>query len=72
MLDILQINRIKMVEETISFTSHVLKKDLEAYSQALFKRVTALQLENSELLLKLEHLEMLLKNSNVPIIGEVK
>lgn len=59
-----------MTNETISFTQHVLKKDLEAYSQALFKQVQALQLENAMLQSKLEHLEELLKSSeNIPIIG---
>lgn len=59
-----------MDNNTISFTQHVLKKDLEAYSQALFKQVQALQLENAMLQSKLEHLEELLKFSeNIPIIG---
>lgn len=58
------------MSEVISFTQHVLKKDLEAYSQALFKQVQALQLENAMLQSKLEHLEELLKASiNIPIIG---
>jgi predicted ArsR family transcriptional regulator len=58
------------MSEVISFTQHVLKKDLEAYSQALFKQVQALQLENAMLQSKLEHLEELLKSSeSIPIIG---
>jgi hypothetical protein len=61
------------MSEVISFTQHVLKKDLEAYSQALFKQVQALQLENAMLQSKLEHLEELLKSSkNIPIIGSKK
>jgi hypothetical protein len=59
-----------MTNEVISFTQYVLRKDLEVYSQALFKQVQALQLENAMLHSKLEHLEELLKNiESIPIIG---
>lgn len=59
-----------MTKDVISFTQYVLRKDLETYSQALFKQVQALQIENEMLQSKLEHLEELLKNStNIPIIG---
>lgn len=59
-----------MNNEVISFTQFVLKKDLEVYSQALFKQIQALQLENVMLQSKLEHLEQLLKNmESIPIIG---
>jgi len=58
-----------MTNETISFNHYVLKKDLEVYSQALFKANLALQLENERLQSKLQHLEELLNNVNVPIIG---
>ena len=57
-----------MTNETISFTQHVLKKDLEAYSQALFKQVQALQLQNAVLESKLEHLEQLLLSSTESLI----
>lgn len=58
-----------MNNETISFTQYVLKKDLEAYSKALFKQVQALQIENTMLQSKLEHLEELLKNMDcIPTI----
>jgi len=54
----------------ISFSHYVLAKDLEVYSQALFKQVQSLQLQNAVLLSKLEHLEELLKNmESIPIIG---
>lgn len=62
-----------MDNSTISFTQHILKKDLEAYAQALFKQVQALQLENAMLQSKLEHLEqLLLSSSDSLIIGENK
>jgi predicted ArsR family transcriptional regulator len=58
-----------MSSEVISFSHYVLAKDLEAYSQALFKQVQALQLQNAVLQSKLEHLEELLKNiDSVPTI----
>lgn len=62
-----------MDNNTISFTQHILKKDLEAYAQALFKQIQALQLENAVLQSKLEHLEqLLLSSSDSLIIGENK
>lgn len=62
-----------MTNETISFTQHILKKDLEAYAQALFKQVQALQLQNAVLESKLEHLEQLLLSSTESfIIGDKK
>lgn len=61
-----------MTNETISFTQHILKKDLEAYSQALFKQVQALQLQNAVLESKLEHLEQLLLSSTESLIIGVK
>lgn len=62
-----------MDSNTISFTQHILKKDLEAYAQALFKQVQALQLENAVLQSKLEHLEQLLLSSTESlIIGDKK
>ena len=57
-----------MTNETISFTQHILKKDLEAYAQALFKQVQALQLQNAVLESKLEHLEQLLLSSTESLI----
>lgn len=54
----------------VSFNSFVLKKDLETFTQALYKQTIALQLENEKLLNKIAHLEELLKNVDVPIIGE--
>jgi chaperonin cofactor prefoldin len=57
-------------DKVVSFSHYVLTKDLEAYSQALFKQVQSLQLQNAVLQSKLEHLEELLKASvNIPIIG---
>lgn len=56
-------------DNLISLNQHILKQDLEAFSQALFKQNIALQIENEKLKVKLEHLEELLKNINVPIIG---
>lgn len=61
-----------MTNETISFTQHILKKDLEAYAQALFKQVQALQLQNAVLQSKLEHLEQLLLSSTESLIIGVK
>lgn len=46
-----------MENNTISFTQHVLKKDLVVYANALFKQTVALQIENEGLKEKLAHLE---------------
>ena len=48
------------MNNTINFTQHVLKKDLEAYSAALFELTQKLMIENQELKEKLKHLEELL------------
>lgn len=53
----------------ISMNQFILKQDLEAFSQALFKQNIALQIENEKLKVKLEHLEQLLKAVDVPVIG---
>lgn len=59
-----------MENNTISFTQHVLKKDLEVYANALFKQTVALQIENEGLKEKLAHLEELLKGmESIPVIG---
>ena len=57
-------------EIPLKFTAEVLRKDLQAYSQALFKQVQYLQLQNQSLEAKVAHLEDLLKAvENVPTIG---
>ena len=54
----------------VSLKGFVLKKDLEAFSQALLTANLKLQVENEELKNKLAHLEEMLKNSKeIPIIG---
>lgn len=54
----------------VSLKGFILKKDLEAFSQALLTANLRLQVENEELKNKLAHLEELIKNSKeIPIIG---
>ena len=55
-------------DNLISMNQFILKQDLEAFSQALFKQNIALQIENEKLKVKLEHLEQLLKAVDVPIV----
>lgn len=45
------------------------KKDLEEFSKALFVRTNMLELENQQLKEKISHLEELLANIDVPLIG---
>lgn len=52
----------------LSFSTHVDKKDLQAFAQALMTQVTNFQIENTQLKEQIKHLEELLKNSNVTII----
>lgn len=55
-------------DNLVSLNQHILKQDLEAFSQALFKLNISLQIENEKLKEKLAHLEELLKSVDVPII----
>ena len=59
-----------MKDNILSFKAAVDKKDLEKFAEVLFEKYIELQIENQKLKEKLEHLEELLINSNVPNIGE--
>ena len=60
-----------MSKDLLDFSAAVDKKDLKLFSQALYKQNIALQIEVEKLKTLVEHLEVLLKNSDVVEIGNV-
>lgn len=57
------------MDNKLLFNLQLDKKDLEEFSKALFVRTNMLELENQQLKDKLKHLEELLANIDVPLIG---
>lgn len=58
------------MDNLLSFKLHLDKKDLKDFAQALFKRVSDLEVENQQLKAKVEHLEtLLIQDPNIPTIG---
>lgn len=54
-----------MDKETLDFSAAVDKKDLKLFANSLYKQNIALQIEVEKLKTLVEHLELLLKHSDV-------